>query len=129
MRGERLVGKQHEVQSEDDLWAKATALSERGERGMLAHLLDIGGGTQLQKVFKATSAKETLRRKQLTREELLEEHLQSKTCGCATPGLCNDLMKELLQKNGVDGTFQATVLVALRVGRAKMRAVCLVGGP
>ena len=110
MRGEHLVGKQHEVQSKDDPWAKATALSERGERGMLAHLLDNGGGTQLQKVFKATSAKETLWSKQPTGEELLEEHLHSKTCGCATPGLCYDLMKKLLQKNGVDGTFQATVL-------------------
>ena len=38
-------------------------------------------------------------------------------------------MKQVLQNNQLDGQFQAEVLGALRTGRAKMRAVCLLGGP
>ena len=36
-------------------------------------------------------------------------------------------MKDFLRKNGLDGQLQADVLGALRVGRAKQRAICLVG--
>jgi len=36
-------------------------------------------------------------------------------------------MKDLLAKNNLDGRFQAEVLGAMRAGRQKMRAICLLG--
>ena len=36
-------------------------------------------------------------------------------------------MKEILKANGLDGEFQEEVLGALRVGRAKMRNICVLG--
>ena len=118
---------QHGVQTETELWAKATQLSEQGDRAMLAYLLEHDGEGQLGKVLKATAAKERVRRKGLSREALLEEFVANKSCTCEEQGHCFTLMKDLLRKNGLEGTFQKEVLGALRSGRAKMRNICLVG--
>jgi len=117
----------HNVVTETGLWAKAQELSEQGDRGMLAYVLEHDGEAQLAKVLKATSAKELARRQTLTREALLEEYLAKGTCSCSVPGQTFTLMKDLLAKNGLDGRFQAEVLGARRAGRKKMRAICLVG--
>ena len=37
------------------------------------------------------------------------------------------MMTEVLQNNGLDGTFQKKVLGSLRSGRAKQRNLCLLG--
>ena len=119
--------RQHNVVTTQGLSAKATELGEAGDRGMLAYLLDNDGEGQFAKVLKALTAQERQRRAGLTREALLEEHLQKSSCICITDGRCYALMKDLLKKNGLDGQLQADVLGALRSGRAKQRTVCLVG--
>lgn len=117
----------HELFTTDQLWAKATELSAAGDRGLLAYLLDNDGEAQFTKVLKAASAKERVRRAGLTREALLEEFVQKRACSCETEGLCYALMKDLLQRNNLDGQLQYDVLGALRAGRLKKRNVCLVG--
>jgi hypothetical protein len=119
--------KRHRLFTVEALWAKATELSEAGDRGLLAYLLDNDGEGQFAKVLKALGAQERQRRAKLTREALLEEHLQTQRCICASEGFCYTLMKDLLRKNGLDGQLQADVLGALRAGRAKKRTVCLLG--
>ena len=119
--------RQHGISSVEALWAKATELSETGDRGLLAYLLDNDGEGQFGKVLKALGAEESQRRAKLTREALLEEYYQKHKCKCDTEGQTYALMKQLLQNNHLDGQLQADVMGALRAGRAKQRNVCLVG--
>ena len=119
----------HNLQNETELWAKATELSEQGDRALLAYVLDNDGEGQLGKVLKARAAQERVRRNALTREQLLEEHVANNACVCPTLGRNYDLAKDFLRKNNLDGPVQHAVLGALRAGRAKKRTVCLVGGP
>jgi hypothetical protein len=119
--------KTHGLTTSDELWAKATELSESGDRALLSYLLDNDGETQFAKVQKAAAAQERARRAKLTREALLEEYVQKHNCSCHSDGRCYALMKDLLKKNNLDGQFQKEVFAALRTGRAKMRNVCLVG--
>ena len=122
------VCKEHHIFSQEALWAKATELSEQGDRALLSYLLENNDSTALEKVLKAFRAQEDLRRSKLSRMELLQEALDKTTCSCDTPGFCHGLMKDLARKNGIDGTLQAAVIASLRTGRAKMRNICLVGG-
>ncbi len=119
--------REHALQTETELWAKATELSDAGDRGLLAYLLEADAGAQLAKVLQATGAQEATRRAKLSREALLEEFLAKERCCCHTEGHCYGLMKQVLHANGLDGRFQAEVLAALRTGRAKMRTICLLG--
>ena len=118
---------EHSLADEDALWAKATELSDSGDRALLAFLLDNDARACFAKVQKAAKAKEKVRRASLTREQLLEECVQKEKCTCATEGHSHDLMKEILRQNGLDGTFQKAVLGTFRSGRAKMRNICLLG--
>jgi len=117
----------HNLASEDALWAKATELSEQGDRALLSFLLENDCATCFGKVLKARKAREKLRRAGLTREQLLAEYAAQNECSCATPGHCYGLMKEILQNNNLDGIWQKEVLGALRAGRAKQRNLCLLG--
>ena len=119
--------KENNLRTETDLWAKATELSDAGDRGLLAYLLEENAEGQFGKVLQALGAQETARRSKLSREALLEEFFSTHKCTCHTEGHCHGLMKDVLQKNRLDGTFQAEVLGALRTGRAKMRNICLIG--
>ena len=119
--------KEHNLSTEEALWAKAETLSESGDRGLLAFLLDNDYQTYLGKVRKAVQAKEKLRRASLSRTQLLEEYVAQNTCSCESPGFCLSLMKEILHANGLDGLFQYEVYSALEKGRAKKRNICLVG--
>lgn len=119
----------HGLQDETEVWAKATELSDSGDKALLAYLLDTDVETQLAKVFKATNAQEQVRRSKLSRVALLEEYFAKRSCSCDTPGLCYDLLKEVLRTNNLDGPFQQVVFGALQAGRAKMRNVCLLGPP
>jgi len=121
--------RQHNLKEETEVWAKATELSEAGDKGLLAYLLDTDAETQLAKVLKATSATERVRRERLGRVGLLEECFSQGSCCCATPQQCYLLQKEVLQNNGLDGPFQKAVFEALRAGRAKRRNVCVLGPP
>ena len=117
----------HGLQSLEEVWAKASELSEGGDRGLLAYLLDNNAEAQFTKVMKARSAAEQARRSKLTRESLLQEHYDRRPCTCTPVGHCYSLMKDLLVKNGMDGRLQGLVLGALRAGRAKKRTICLIG--
>ena len=119
--------RKRDLATREALWAKATELSEAGDRGLLAYLLDNDWEGQFGKVLTALGAQERQRRAKLSREALLEEHLATHPCVCASTGQCYSLMKDLLRKNGLDGQLQADVLGALRAGRNKMRNVCIVG--
>ena len=52
----------HGLQNTTDLWAKATELSEQGDRAMLAYLLENNGEQQFQKVLLAAGAQEEAKR-------------------------------------------------------------------
>ena len=117
----------YNLQDMDQVWAKAAALSDLGDRVLLAYLLENDGSSSLGKVLKAQQAKEKVRRAGLSREQLLEEFVSTKTCCCEAAGQCHGLMKEILQKNNLDGVFQKEVMGVMRAGRAKMRNICLVG--
>lgn len=119
----------HGLTTSDELWAKATELDKSGDRALLAYLLENDGETQFAKVQRAAAAQERARRAKLTREALLEEYVQKNKCTCPSNERCYALMKDLLRRNGLDGCLQKEVFAALRVGRAKMRNVCLIGGP
>lgn len=119
--------REHDIQDETELWAKATELSDGGDKGLLAYLMDTDAETQLAKVLKATGAQAKARRAKKSRVEVLEEYVATTTCCCATPGRCYDLQKEVLRANGLEGAFQAKVYGALQSGRAKKRNVCLLG--
>jgi hypothetical protein len=119
----------HEFKDYTAVWGKALQLDETGDRGLLAYLLDNDGQAAFAKVLQARGAKETLRRATLTREQLLEEFVSTQTCCCPSDGFCHGLMKEILQKNNLDGVFQKEVLGAMRSGRLKQRNLCLLGSP
>ncbi|CAK0903598.1 unnamed protein product [Prorocentrum cordatum] len=117
----------HNVKTNADMRATAALLAKGGDRAMLAYLHDNDGEAMFAKVLKAQQAQEKARRAGLTREQLLEECFVGGKCGRDREGLRYDMMKKLLQKNGFDGPLQAAVLGAPRTGRAKQRAICLVG--
>ena len=119
--------REHSLTTEAALWTKAETLSDAGDRGLLAFLVDNDYQTYLGKVRKAAAAKETHRRASLTRIQLLQEYVAHNTCSCDSPGRCYGLMKEVLQANGLDGLFQYEVYCALQTGRAKKRNICLIG--
>ena len=119
--------RQHNLYDATALWAKATELSEGGDKGLLSYLFDNDGDAQLAKVLRASGAQEVARRSKLTRETVLEEYFAKNVCCCTSQGRVHGLMKNILQVNGLDGPFQAAVLSTLRAGRAKMRNLCLIG--
>ena len=116
------------LRTHDEVWARAAELDEQGDRALLSYLMENDVKEALAKVAQAAASKEKLRRAALTREQLLEEFVAKKTCSCSSPGWCYGMMKQVLQANSLDGTFQREVLGALRAGRAKKRNICLVGG-
>ena len=105
--------REHNLTTETQVWAKATELSQKGDRGLLAYAMENDVENRLAKVLKATSAQESARRETLTREALLEEFVAKNMCCCTTSDQCYDLMQQVLVANGLDGTFQAEVLGAL----------------
>ena len=121
--------RQHHLDNTTDLWAKATELSEAGDKALLAYLLDSDAEAQLAKVLRGVAAQENARRAKLSREAVLEERFAKNDCCCSSPDRCYGLMKGILQANGLDGVLQAEVLGALRTGRAKRRTLCLLGEP
>ena len=121
------VCREHNVETEAQLWALATELEEKGDKGLLAFLGENDAGKELCKARKAMEAKETVRREKLTRLDILEECARTAVCTCPSPGLCYTLIKDNLVKNQMDGEFQKEVCDTLEAGRQKMRNLCVVG--
>ncbi len=119
--------REHDVTTEADAWALAAELEEKGDKGLMAFLLENDVAAAVGKANKARGAKETARRAKLTRMQVLEEFSRDASCSCSQPGLCYDLMKDTLQKNGMDGWFQKEVCDTLEAGRLKERNLCLLG--
>ena len=116
------------VTTETEAWALASDLEEKGDKALMAFLGEGDAAAALAKVNKARSAKENARRAKLTRMQILQECFQDGACTCPSPGLCYQLLKEVLQKNGMDGEFQREVCDTLEAGRLKQRNFCLLGG-
>ena len=123
------VCRENEVKTETAAWALAEQLEGKGDRGLMAYLLENDASASMAKVVRATTAKETARRASLTRMEILREAFEQGTCRCNPPGECYVLMKKTLAKNGLEGKFQQQVVSTLKAGRKKMRNLCLIGGP
>ena len=121
--------REHEIQTEPAAWALAEQLENKGDRALMAFLLENDVGGALAKVRSATTAKVTARRATLTRMDILREAVGNGKCTCKAPGECYGLMKDVLDKNKMDGKFQADVVATLQEGRKKGRNLCLVGGP
>ena len=117
----------HSLKTEEEAWALATDLEEKGDKGLMAFLLDNDVATQLAKAHKAVHAKENARRSKLTRVQILEECMQNGACTCASPGKCYTLMKKTLLDNHMEGPFQKDVYDTLVAGRQKERNLCLLG--
>ena len=109
------------VKSESEAWALANALEEKGDRGLMGYMMANDVPAMMEKVSKATSAKATVERSRMTRMQILENFAANGLCVCAEEGLCYELMKNILRKNGIDGVFQRAVVETMTIGRLKMR--------
>ena len=63
----------------------------------------------------------------MTRLQILEECAREAVCSCTSPSLCYTLMKDILDKNGLEGEFQKEVCDILEAGRHKQRNLCILG--
>ena len=122
------VCREHHIRTEEQTWALATDMEEKGDKALMTFLMENGVGILLDRPVKAMDAKETLRRSKMTRLEILQEYADTKACTCPTPGACYVMLKDALAKNNVDGPFQKKIVAILRTGRAKMMNLCVVGG-
>ena len=123
------ICRDHSVQTEDELWALAVDLESKGDKGLMAHLLEIDVPATLGKVKRVVNAKQAAERAKMSRMELLEQAFEKGRCACEAPGACYDLLKDVLNRNCLDGVFQQEVVATLRTGRKKLRNLCLLGGP
>ena len=121
------VCREHNVKTENQLWALANDFEDKGDMGLMAFLMENDAAAALDKVSKALGAKENVRREKMTRLEILEECGREGVCSCSSPGLCYKLMKDILDKNKLDGPFQKEVCDTLEAGRHKKRNLCLLG--
>ena len=116
------------VKTVAEVWALATELEEKGDKALLTFALDNDVNTALDRALQAIGAKEAVRRSKMSRMDILQEYVANDHCTCDTPGRCFNLIKDILQKNNIDGEFQRLVVATLKTGRAKMRNICIVGG-
>ena len=118
---------QHDIPSEDDLWALAAQLADQGDKALMAYLGEHDSTVQFAKAVRALGAKEIARRSKLTRMEILQEARERCKCSCSPEGLCYELLKDVVRKNDIDGPLQQKVVGALAAGRMKKRNLCVVG--
>ena len=117
---------EHDVLSDEDLWALATSLNAKKEPGLLAFLMDTDDARFLRKVQKVSSAKTAKGRAKKSRTEILEDCAASQ-CVCATADHFYECLKKIMARNGVDGAFQAAVYDAMVHGRQKKKVLFVVG--
>ena len=124
------ICREHQVHDETEIWAIACVQEDAGDKGLMTFLMEGDPEKSLGKAFKAMGAKEIARRKRMSRVEILEEAATT-ACVCDSNfgqhAYMYHRMKEILQKNNLDGPFQAAVFDALRRGRAKDRNIFTVG--
>lgn len=118
----------HGVTTETEAWGLATEMEKKGDRGLLAFLMQNDVPGFLHKLYKATTAAEDLARLRMSRVEILQAAAEI-PCACAVPGKWLELAKETLDTQNLTGTFEQAVYVGLRDGRKKMNNVFLVGPP
>ena len=123
------VCRENEIKTETAAWALAERLESKGDNALMSYMMENDAPAAIAKVVKATSAKEVARRATLSRMDILREVFEHGTCLCDPLGKCYELMKQTLDKNGLEGRFQQQVVSTLKAGRKKMRNICLVGGP
>ncbi len=120
--------REHNVQDEDQAWAIALDLEEKGDKGLTTYLMENEAAASLAKVERSRQAREAAERAKMSRLEILKAVVTKGKCTCETTGYCHTLMKDVLARNGLDGKFQRTVIANLRAGRQKKRNLCIVGG-
>ena len=64
---------EHDVLSDEDLWALATSLNAKKEPGLLAFLMDTDDGRFLRKLQKVSSAKTAKGRAKKSRTDILDD--------------------------------------------------------
>ena len=107
------------ISEEDEAWGLAGKLADEGDRSLETYLMDTKDVQGMcKKVQKSIGAREALRRRGMTRLQLLEEAAAS-PCTCKERNQCYTMMKTCLEKNGVDGAFQKHVCDAMEEGRGK----------
>ncbi len=119
--------REHSIRTDEELWAVASDLEGKGDKALMAFAMESDTEAVMAKVNKAMCAKESLERKKLTRVEILQKCAADSKCSCPTSGLCYNLLKDVLQKNGLDGEFQRLVIGTLQAGRLKQRKLCIIG--
>ena len=117
---------EHDVLSDEDLWALATRLNAKKEPGLLAFLMDRDDARFLRKLQKVSSAKTAKGRAKKSRTEILEDCAASQ-CVCATADHFYECLKKILARNGVDGVFQTAMHDAMVHGRQKKKVLFVVG--
>ena len=118
------------ITSEDHLWTVAQQLSEKGDRGLLAYLMENDPTRALNKVLRSGAAKEAMARRMKTRLQILQEAATG-PCACKEhfedEGRLLRFMHDIVDKNPGAAGFQKAVVDALVHGRAKMHNVCVIG--
>jgi hypothetical protein len=128
------VCKENDINSEEDAWALAARLEGKGEKGVMAYLLECKDvGAAIERVQKAKGASSKTARSKMTRLQILEAAALEMDCTCTLgeggeDGLWHKLAKDMLQKNELDGPFQNALYRTLHLGRAKKTNLFLVGG-
>ena len=75
------------VDTEEQLWALAVDLEEKGDKGLMAYLLEVDVSAALAKVRKVVGAKQAAERAKLSRIEILQQTLEQGRCSCQPSGL------------------------------------------
>ena len=118
-----------DLQGEDALLAHAEALSEQGDRKLLAFcLLRKDLAEVLDRSARARNAGAASRRLALTRLELLQAAAEQAACTCTTPGRWEAAAEEVVCLNGYNNSeVQRAVYEALAQGRKKQLNILIVG--
>ena len=118
------------IRDEDDLWAMARERQDAGDRKLMRFLLGRRDLPQLlERIAKAESAPNKVKRTRQTRQEVLQEAGAAGHCTCPAPGRWKQAAAEVVTLNGyTQQELEVAVLEALELGRAKKRTIMIVGG-
>ena len=120
--------RKNRISTEIEAWALGANLEAKGDKGFITYLMENDAAASIAKVCKAAVAQEQTRRASMSRLQILIEFGIKATCTCSKPGACYWLIKDMLQKNRLDGYFQNEVIATLVAGRLKKRNLCIIGG-
>ena len=127
MRREQAGGIRNPTRTHTVTQKLAGEMEDKGDGVLMSFLMENDVGIALERALKAMDAKERSKRASMTRLEILKEYLDTHTCTCCHTGANYKMMKEVLVKNGMDGSFQKAVIMTLRTGREKLTNLCIIG--